>query len=97
MGLFLVPSLGLFFLLFVLSSPDAIVFVSSVCILTLFYYCHLEACLFSNKRQKDIGFRWKGKWEVLSGAEGRNTVIRIYYVKKIYFLFFKVHLFILCI
>lgn len=38
-------------------------------LLILFYYSSLEACLFSNKRQKECGFRWEGKSEGLRGTE----------------------------
>lgn len=45
-GLFPVPSLGIFSLLFVLFYSDVLVFAFSYFILLLF----LEACLFSNER-----------------------------------------------
>jgi hypothetical protein len=38
---------------------------------TLFYYCPLEACLFSNEKQKwreDIS-GWEGRWGHLGGVE----------------------------
>lgn len=78
----LTPSLQLLsFCLFILSNSTG-VFVYCI----LLYYCSLEACLFSNERQKGSGPRQKGTCvlgvEVLGGVEGWDFVIRIYYVRK---------------
>ena len=58
-SLILVPSLGFFsFCLFILSNSDVIGFVCLFYPVTfyfvIFYYYPLEACLFSNERQKGI-------------------------------------------
>jgi hypothetical protein len=54
----------------VLSNADELLYM-------LFYYCLLEACLFSERQEVDLGGRGVGK--ILGGVEGRDIVIRIYY------------------
>lgn len=48
--------------------------------LYLFHYYHLEACLLSNRDGKGVDERAGGK--ELVGAEGGETAIRIYYMRK---------------
>ena len=43
----------------------------------LFYYYPLEACLFSNERQKGGRSRGEKGGEELTGVEGRGTTTRI--------------------
>ena len=74
-SLILVPSLRFFyFCLFFLSNFDVtfLVLWYSIlfCCIFLLYVCNilLEACLFSNERQKESGSGWYESW----GATGRN-------------------------
>lgn len=48
----------------------------------VFYYCSLDARLFSNERQKGYESGWKGGGEDLGGERGGETVIRIYCMGK---------------
>lgn len=65
MGLFLVPSLGLF-PLFGLPSSDVLAFV-------LFYYYSLETCLFTNEKQKGRNPDGRGSRKDLGGVEEGET------------------------
>jgi hypothetical protein len=47
-----------------------------MCFVLLFYY-PLEACLFSNERQKGGRSRGEKGGEELTGVEGRGTTTRI--------------------
>jgi hypothetical protein len=66
-SLFIMPPLRLFFLRFGLIL---------MCFVLLFYY-PLEACLFSNERQKGGRSRGEKGGEELTGVEGRGTTTRI--------------------
>ena len=39
----------------------------------MFYYYSLEACLFSNERQKGSGSGWEGKWEGTGRSQERGN------------------------
>lgn len=49
--------------------------------LILFYYYPLETHLFSDESQKGSGYGREGDEKKLGGTEGKETVIRIYYVR----------------
>lgn len=56
------------------------------------YYSHLivviivDACLYSNEREKEREkFGWVKKWNGSTGGSCGETVIRIYFIKKNYF------------
>jgi hypothetical protein len=78
-----VSSLGSFsFYLFVLFSLVILYYTSS-------YYYPLEACLFSNQRQKGDGCRCQGGREDLERTEGKEAIVSLYYVRKITFFSIK--------
>lgn len=77
---FLVPSLELF--LSVFSNSNVFIFILPYYI--VFYYYPLEACLFSNESQKGSGSGKEGSGEELESIEGEVTIIKIYYMRKIY-------------
>lgn len=77
---FLVPSLELF--LFVFSNFNVLVFILPCFI--IFYYYPLEECLFSNEQQKGSGSGREGSKEELERIGGEVTIIKIYYMRKIY-------------
>jgi hypothetical protein len=47
----------------------------------MFYYYSLDACLFSNEREKQVDLGGTGGQEELGRVEGRETIVRIYYVR----------------
>lgn len=59
---------------------DCFVLFQFVFVLFSFYYYSLEACLFSNERQKGTGSGWGGGEEL--GGEVGETVISIYYGRE---------------
>ena len=63
-------SCALFFLLFVLSYPDLILFC-------LLFYSSLDACLFSKESQEGCGFGWERRWENLGGVGEREIINRL--------------------
>lgn len=77
---FLVPSLELF--LSVFSNSNVFVFILPYYIIS--YYYPLEACLFSDEPQKGSGSGKEGSGEELESIEGEVTIIKIYYMRKIY-------------
>lgn len=68
------------FFFFFLSYSDMLVFVLAYYI--IFIYYPLEACLFSNERQKGNGYRQEGDGEKHVGVEGVDMETRIHYVRK---------------
>lgn len=79
-SLFLVTSLGLFFLFF-------ISFVKFSCVnfsfsYNYFYYYYLETCLLFNERQKEVDPDGKGGGEDLREVKGWESIIYIYNEKK---------------
>lgn len=73
-------SLGALFLLLILSYSDILIFVFTYYILVLLF--SPKACVFSNEKQEGGGSRWMGRWGGTWSMRGRETVIRIYYVRK---------------
>jgi hypothetical protein len=74
------PFLGLFFFcLFVLSYSDVLVFV-------VYYYIilHLLGAFFLRDRNRVDPDGREGE-EELRGVEGEKTIIRVYYMRKMYF------------
>lgn len=77
------------FFLYILSNVNMIIsFYIITSYFVIFYYNPLEDFSFSNERQKGNRFKWKGL-EEQGGVEGEETTIRIYYVRKVSFIFNK--------
>lgn len=51
----------------------------------IFDFYSLDACLFSNERQKECGFSWERRWGGPQSFRGKETIIRMYYMKKTIF------------
>lgn len=71
--IFLAPFLGLF--AFSLYCPILMFFC---CLILFFNYYPLDACGFSNERQKEDISEWEGKWKEPGGVEGRGIIIKTY-------------------
>lgn len=85
-SLILVPFLRLFSsCFFVLFKYDMLPFSLTIYYFVIFYHYHLAACLLAKKIQNGSGSMWEEGTEELEGAEYRNTIINIYYMRKNYF------------
>jgi hypothetical protein len=60
---------GLFSHLIVLTYSNSYAFIYH----TLFYYCFIDACLFSKERQKGVWSGWEGKWRETWRGRGRGN------------------------
>lgn len=70
----LMLTLGIFFLLFVLSNSSVMMLVLSYNFFVIFYYYLLEACLFFNKSHKGSGWRQEGNWEESGRRRWRGNI-----------------------
>ena len=61
----------------------SVCFVQFQCVglcFTLFYHYPIEACWFSNEKQRGVDLDGRGGGEELGEVDGENPRIRIYYV-----------------
>lgn len=72
------------FLYLLLGSSPAVCFVLSQCISFCFVLLFIEG-IFSNKRHKGLYSERMEIKKKLGGEEGKETITRIYYVKKTFF------------
>lgn len=64
------------------TSVRLLLFYPIVFYFVIFYYCLLEADCFLVRDRKGVDLDGRGYGEELGEAEGGETVIRVYYVKK---------------
>lgn len=70
------------------SLPSVVFYLSSVgfwfccCFFILYFYYPLDACVFSNERQKGVDPNGRRNGKELGRVEGEETVIRIYCIKN---------------